>query len=67
MYDRDGSGEYLFQNTMYMDKSILGLITDNNNDKIIGSITVTEMVDVLGTLYCMGGQEKVFYKEEEKF
>ena len=24
-----------------------------------GSITVTEMVEVLGTLYCMGGCEKV--------
>ena len=31
---------------------------------LIGSITVTEMVDVLGTLYCMGGQEKVFAKKK---
>ena len=36
-------------------------IADNNLNNTItkGSITVTEMVEVLGTLYCMGGCEKV--------
>ena len=32
---------------------------------IIGSITVTEMVEVLGTLYCMGGDEKVYTKKKK--
>ena len=44
MYDRDGSGS----------------ISSTAADTILGSITVTEMVEVLGTLYCMGGCEKVF-------
>ena len=38
----------------------VGSISSTAADTILGSITVTEMVEVLGTLYCMGGCEKVF-------